>query len=216
MVINMSTMVIKASGLISNPLNTNNALVGIVQTSDSFSGSGLLFDQMTDAALGGDPFLWKKFSAFGAGIFEKIDDEAHFIAGSTGAVYIDKAFVDVAVSWTVSKLTSSSAPAGSFGAFVDVRRSNENLKMYRIGFNSTHLGLVWRDGGMSTLASCPIVQGDKILYTAKGNSHNVYVNGDLKISTLHEGTAQSGYVGLSGADSVAFAAFDDLIVYSLD
>lgn len=213
----MTTTVIKANGLIRNPVQ-NNTIVGSIVTSDTFIGSGLLVDQLTDAGLGGEQIHWKKFNAYGAGVFEKINGSAHFVAGATGAVYVDKSMVDVAVSWKMSKLLLDISDTGEsgFGVFVDVRRSNDNLKMYRIGFNSTHLGLVWRDGGMSTLAACPVAQGDKILYIANGNKHNIYVNDALKISVTHEGTVQNGYVGLSGASSTASVAIDDLVVYSID
>jgi len=209
----MTTMVIKATGTISNP-NQNNVIVGSIVTSDKFTGSGLLVGQKSDALLGGEKLEWKKFSAYPAGVFEKVDGMARIVVGVIGAVYLDKALVDVAVQFKVAKLDSGLG-TDSIKAFIDVRRIDANLKMYRLGFNDAGINLIWRDGASTTLITTPTKVGDEILYVAKGTTHKIYVNSVLKIDINHVGTEQSGNVGFSGATDKAAVGFSDLIVYSV-
>lgn len=215
-----NTMVVKATGTISNPSDTP-VIIGSVLTSDAFSGvDGEILGRKSDAKLGGSPVLWRGFDKYASANIYAVSNGSLVAThdANLGAVGLDFKLTNLAVQF---KVTQSGVDLAAMGVFVDVRRMNGSIQVYRLNFYAGNkLDLVYRNesGGVSVLASTDATVNDTILYFANGSSHKVYVNGVLKIDVTHTGYVGEGYVSVSRGSIQALIGtlgIDDLIVYSI-
>ncbi|WP_151765990.1 hypothetical protein [Acinetobacter colistiniresistens] len=216
----MNTMVVKATGTISNPSNIP-VIVSAVVTSDTFSGgNGEILGRNSDSLIGGSPIVWRGFDGYtsaricainnGTLVFTKDDNY--------GVVGVDYKLTNLAVQF---KVTQSDSGITDQAVFIDVRRVNGSVQVYRLNFyNGNKLSLIYRNasGTSAILATTDAIVNDTILYIVNGSSHKVYVNGILKLDVTHNGYVGEGYVSLSRGSISALAGtvgIDDLTVYSI-
>lgn len=216
----MNTMVVKATGTISNP-NQQNVVVGTLVTSDTFlGGNGEIYQRQTDCKLGGSPVLWRGFDGYmGEGIYEVKNNllQATVKNGRYGVVGLDRQFQNLAVQFKV-KVFDSGIVAHT--VFCDVRRVINSTRVYRLSFHDNKkVDLIYRDdiGNITALGTTDVSLDDSILYIAIGSEHKVYINGILKITVSHTGYTGAGFVSLSRGNLETDATFgiDDLIIYSI-